>query len=188
MQAFGGNSATSKSAGANNAAMGSMWGALKHTWKTEGKWGLFPPYAPGWAAKLVDAGSFNFVFWFWFSITSSVAARFGDSATLDFLKGIIAAGINRLCTHPAENIASRMQTRQPGEPKEAYFAVARRIMRESGPGGLWKGLGPAMILCINPTIDTFVFFRVRKYYLNWASARAGMQVGDQINQCNLIIL
>ena len=177
VQAFGGSSKTSNM-GRGSAGNNSMWGALKQTYRTEGKWGLFAPYAPGWMAKMVDAGSFNFVFWFWFTVVSFVAERIGDNAGLDAMKGIIAAAINRLCTHPAENIASRMQTRLPDEPEEPYFAVAARICRESGVGGLWKGLGPAMILCINPTIDTFVYFRVRRAYLRWASARAGLAVVD----------
>ena len=59
-----------------------MWGALKQTYRTEGKWGLFAPYAPGWAAKMVDAGSFNFVFWFWYTVVTFVAERIGNNAGL----------------------------------------------------------------------------------------------------------
>ena len=100
MQAFGGQSKSSSGDGANTEktkAMNTMWGALKYTYKTEGKWGLFPPYAPGWIPKLVDAGAFNFIFWFWFTVCSSVAARIGDSVLIDTVKGIVAAVINRVC-------------------------------------------------------------------------------------------
>lgn len=86
-----GKAGTSQPASGGGGEMNTMWGALKHTYRTEGKWGLFPPYAPGWIAKIIDAGMFNFIFWFWFSVCSSVAARFGDNAALDFAKGIVAA-------------------------------------------------------------------------------------------------
>lgn len=181
VQAFGGQSKSSSGDGANTEktkAMNTMWGALKYTYKTEGKWGLFPPYAPGWIPKLVDAGAFNFIFWFWFTVCSSVAARIGDSVLIDTVKGIVAAVINRLCTHPFENIAQRIQTRLPGQPMEGFFGAGANICKEAGLGGLWKGLPPALILCINPSIDTIVYFRIRRFYLRWASARAGIPLVD----------
>ena len=37
---------------------------------------------------------------------------------------------------------------------------------------------PALVLCINPSINMIVFFRIRGAYLRWASARLGQAVID----------
>lgn len=173
VQSFGGKSS---SAGGNNE-MNTMIGALKYTYRTEGIWGLCPPYAPGWFAKIVDAGMFNFIFWFWYGICKRVFARFGSSFFIDSMTGIVAALINRICTHPFENIAQRIQTQLEG-PKESFLGAARNIAREGGLGGFWKGMTPALILCINPTIDTLIYFRVRAAFLAMQTRKMGFKVVD----------
>ena len=137
MQAFGGKSKTASQDGEaseQTKAMNTMWGALKYTYKTEGWNGLFPPYAPGWVPKLIDAGSFNFIFWFWFTCCTAVANRIGQGVLIDTVTGIVAAAINRLSTHPFENIAQRIQTRLPHQPEEGFFACGKSICAESGVG------------------------------------------------------
>jgi adenine nucleotide transporter 17 len=181
VQAFGGRSKTATqdgSASEQTKAMNTMVGALRYTWKTEGYNGLFPPFAPGWIPKLVDAGTFNFIFWFWFTICTAISRRIGQGFWIDTVTGIVAAVINRLCTHPFENIAQRIQTRLPGQPLEGFFSAGGNICKETGIGGLWKGLPPALVLCINPSINMVVFFRIRGAYLRWASARVGRVVVD----------
>ena len=177
VQSFGGKSKTAAQDGdAGDLQMNTMVGAMKYTWKTEGPWGLFPPYAPGWFAKIVDAGMFNFVFWFWFSLCKQFFARYQKSFFLDSVTGIVAASINRLCTHPFENIAQRIQTRLPHQPVEGFMSCGRNIVKEGGVSGLWKGLLPGMMLCINPTIDTLIYFRVRDAYLARATRLASFSV------------
>jgi hypothetical protein len=134
VQAFGGRSKTATqdgSASEQTKAMNTMVGALRYTWKTEGYNGLFPPFAPGWIPKLVDAGTFNFIFWFWFTICTAISRRIGQGFWIDTVTGIVAAVINRLCTHPFENIAQRIQTRLPGQPLEGFFSAGGNICRAS---------------------------------------------------------
>ena len=179
VQSFGGKSSTAAQDGdARDLQMNTMVGALKYTWRTEGIWGLCPPYAPGWFAKIVDAGMFNFVFWFWFSLCKQIFARYPKSFLIDSVTGIIAACINRLCTHPFENIAQRIQTILPHQPKESFLVAGANIVKEGGVRGLWKGLLPGMLLCINPTIDTLVYFRFRDAYLARRSRLLAQAVVD----------
>ena len=180
VQAFGGKSKTSASAtGGKATAEGhhnTMLSSMTHTYKTEGYKGLLAPWAPGWIPKLVDAGTFNFIFWFWFTACTSIAKRFGTSFLIDTITGITAAVINRLCTHPFENIAQRVQCRLPGMPFESMGGACTNIIKESGVRGLWKGLPPALILCINPSINMLCFFRIRRWWLARASRLAGEAV------------
>ena len=143
-----------------------MISSMVHTWKTDGYKGLLAPWAPGWAPKLVDAGSFNFCFWFWFTVCTAISKRIGAHGSWagDTITAFITGVINRISTHPFENIAQRAQCRLPGMPFESMGDACRNIIKESGVRGLWKGLPPALILCINPSINMLCFFRIRRWW------------------------
>lgn len=55
---------------------------------------------------------------------------------------------------------------------DSFLGVAREIYREEGPTGYWLGLGPSMVLTVNPAITYGVFERVKSAVL-LAQEKAG---------------
>jgi adenine nucleotide transporter 17 len=58
--------------------------------------------------------------------------------------------------------------------KPSALSVARDIISESGVKGLWRGIGPALILVINPVIQYTTFERLVGVLLSWRIARRGV--------------
>lgn len=58
--------------------------------------------------------------------------------------------------------------------KPSALSVARDIISESGVSGLWRGIGPALILVINPVIQYTTFERLVGALLAWRIARRGV--------------
>lgn len=50
-------------------------------------------------------------------------------------------------------IATRQQLAQPSDgPARSLLEVAREIVDEDGPSGLWRGLRPGLVLTVNPAL------------------------------------
>lgn len=49
---------------------------------------------------------------------------------------------------------------------------AQEIIREKGVGALWKGIGPSLILVINPVLQYTAFETLAKALGKWKSGRA----------------
>lgn len=47
------------------------------------------------------------------------------------------------------------------ERDDSFWAIAKEIYGEEGPTGFWLGLGPSMVLTVNPAITYGVFERVK---------------------------
>lgn len=74
--------------------------------------------------------------------------------------------LSELChlpiTMPMELVGTRLQN---GLKSSSVFQVIRVIVKESGVGGLYKGLGAYFVLCLQPAIQYTVFERLKGMYL-----------------------
>ncbi|RSH93758.1 hypothetical protein EHS25_006406 [Saitozyma podzolica] len=111
--------------------------------------------------------------------------------------GLIAGSITTLATNPIWTVQTAQSTRsvtvrEPSDVeasasasasssekplrriKPSALSVARDIISESGVTGLWRGIGPALILVINPVIQYTTFERLVGVLLAWRIARRGV--------------
>ena len=74
-------------------------------------------------------------------------------------------------TIPVSVIVTRQQTFRPAK---SFQQTVIDIISEDGVWGLWKGLAPSLILCINPAITYACFEKLKQYWLrNGASGSEG---------------
>ncbi|OMJ18850.1 Mitochondrial substrate carrier family protein Q [Smittium culicis] len=67
-------------------------------------------------------------------------------------------------TLPLSVIATRQQTTYTEAPKP-WSTIVRDIVKNDGPAGLFKGFGPAMILCSNPAITYGLFEKIKEFII-----------------------
>ena len=98
------------------------------------------------------------------------AARGGKlkelSVTNNMIVGFIAGAICAVSTHPIWTVNTRaMTSARDGGDKSGFWGSLLDIYQREGLAGLYRGLGPALILVINPTIQYMVYSKCREYYL-----------------------
>jgi len=74
--------------------------------------------------------------------------------------GVHAASLNSVATLPITVINTRMQTADPSQRK-GMVGTAAEILQTEGFSGLWRGIGPSLILSINPAITFLVFEKLK---------------------------
>jgi hypothetical protein len=70
-----------------------------------------------------------------------------------------------------------------GTPPRSQIDGLIRTGREEGISGLWKGLGPNLMLVSNPTVHYFIYDRVKI----WADAIA-LARGKQLNAGEIFVM
>ncbi|TXT13597.1 hypothetical protein VHUM_00964 [Vanrija humicola] len=114
--------------------------------------------------------------------------------------GLIAGSICTILTNPIWTVQAYQSTRAvasaDGEKKKGPSAIEsfKAIIKADGVKGLWRGIGPALILVINPVIQYTVFERMVSALLNWrakrapASAKAGPTGRSALTDWDLFVL
>lgn len=111
------------------------------------------------------------------------------STAMELVLGAVAAALAQIFTIPVSVIATRQQIgrsqkaqnnlsyqpyettpRHDDDDDDSFLAVARRIIREDGVGGLWLGIKPGLVLTVNPAITYGVFERVKSITLIGSSS------------------
>ena len=69
-----------------------------------------------------------------------------------------------------------MQARSKGSPSQSLWTCLGEVLRNEGIAGLYKGLGPALILCSNPAIQFMVFDQLKHW---WLAARSKRQSDEK---------
>ncbi|KAJ3197198.1 ADP/ATP carrier protein [Irineochytrium annulatum] len=85
--------------------------------------------------------------------------------------GALAGAISRAMTTPISVLTTRQQT-STANPKPGLFQTLLSIMRDEGVARLWRGLGPSLVLTVNPAITYGVFQRLRNLLLRLRARRA----------------
>ncbi|KAL7692252.1 putative mitochondrial carrier domain protein [Plasmopara halstedii] len=74
--------------------------------------------------------------------------------------------LSELChlpiTMPMQLVGTRIQT---GSDPSSILGIIRCVIKESGVGGLYKGLGAYFVLCLQPAIQYTIFERLKSIYL-----------------------
>ncbi|GAX81998.1 hypothetical protein CEUSTIGMA_g9426.t1 [Chlamydomonas eustigma] len=111
---------------------------------------------------------------------------------IDVLSSLLVAAVagigNQLVTMPASVVATRMQAqskvqmelasvsgaagsvRGAGSSSSAW-AVISRIWTESGLGGFWSGLLPALVLVVNPAVQYMLYEQLLNLFKKWKAQR-----------------
>ncbi|EKD02911.1 peroxisomal membrane protein [Trichosporon asahii var. asahii CBS 8904] len=94
------------------------------------------------------------------------------------LAGLIAGTVTTLVTNPVWTVQAYQSTRgvtnESGKKEKPTASSAlKAILKQDGIKGLWRGIGPALILVINPVIQYTTFERLVSAVLTWRAKRSG---------------
>ncbi|GBC02413.1 hypothetical protein RclHR1_04600013 [Rhizophagus clarus] len=125
--------------------------------KTEGITGLYA----GLPAGLIGVASTNFAYFYWYSFLRSKVFKQESMSTIsELLLGAFAGALAQIFTIPVSVVTTRQQTTNSKHRKD-LFGTAEEIISDDGITGLWKGLKPSLILCVNPAITYGAFERFK---------------------------
>nr|ODN91664.1 solute carrier family 25 (peroxisomal adenine nucleotide transporter), member 17 [Cryptococcus depauperatus CBS 7855] len=97
--------------------------------------------------------------------------------------GLIAGSITTLATNPIWTVQTAQATQastvavSQGETKRGKSSavqVIKEIINREGPKGLWRGIGPALILVLNPVIQYTTFERLVSLLLGYRIVSRGI--------------
>nr|ODN91870.1 solute carrier family 25 (peroxisomal adenine nucleotide transporter), member 17 [Cryptococcus depauperatus CBS 7841] len=97
--------------------------------------------------------------------------------------GLIAGSITTLATNPIWTVQTAQATQastvavSQGETKRGKSSavqVIKEIINREGPKGLWRGIGPALVLVLNPVIQYTTFERLVSLLLGYRIVSRGI--------------
>lgn len=119
---------------------------------------------------------------------TTAAATIANGGALSTFESIIAGLIAGTATSVSTNPIWIVNTRQtvrvgaPSDPNVAaktqavkrlgFFQTMGKIVNEEGPLALWKGIGPALVLVINPVLQYTAFEQLKNALVKSRLARA----------------
>src|SRR5688572_14100422 len=117
--------------------------------KMEGISGLYA----GLPAGLIGVASTNFAYFYWYSFLRTRYQKTSKTQSMstisELLIGALAGALAQIFTIPVSVVTTRQQTTNAKERK-SLVGTAEEIISDDGVIGLWKGLKPSLILCVNP--------------------------------------
>ncbi|CAG8607040.1 13073_t:CDS:2 [Dentiscutata heterogama] len=132
--------------------------------KTEGILGLYT----GLPSGLIGVASTNFAYFYWYSFIRTRYQQARSTLSLstaeELTLGALAGALAQIFTIPVSVVTTRQQTSTITERKSLTNTV-KEIVSEDGIIGLWKGLGPSLVLCVNPAITYGAFERFKDIML-----------------------
>ncbi|KAG2225315.1 hypothetical protein INT45_005559 [Circinella minor] len=134
-----------------------------------GKEGVAGLYA-GLGSSLLGTASTNFTYFYCYSLVRDFYNKNYNpgggtsSAAMELLLGAIAGAMTTLVTTPIAVLTTRQQT-LPSNERQGIFGTATTILAEEGVAGLWKGIRPSLILCVNPAITYGSFEKMKQFVL-----------------------
>ncbi|KIW99306.1 uncharacterized protein Z519_00969 [Cladophialophora bantiana CBS 173.52] len=153
--------------------------AVRHIIKREGLGGLYA----GLESALFGISVTNFVYYYWYEWTRAffekaavTAGRASKKLTTveSMIAGAIAGSATVLLTNPIWVINTRMTARKsetgegelPGGEKRkvkkpSSIGTLLSLLREEGPGSLFAGVLPALVLVINPILQYTIYEQLR---------------------------
>ncbi|KAG8873578.1 hypothetical protein FRB97_006631 [Tulasnella sp. 331] len=149
---------------------------------SEGITGLYS----GLSSSLLGIAVTNFVYYGFYEKTKEVITRSrpgnGLSAAESIIAGLIAGSATTVLSNPIWVIQTVQATRGleqdstiagPSTPKKklGFFEAIQHIMKTDGPTGFWRGLGPALVLVINPIIQYTVFEQLKNRLITSRTAK-----------------
>ncbi|KAI9271921.1 mitochondrial carrier domain-containing protein [Phascolomyces articulosus] len=139
---------------------------IKQIMSKEGVAGLYA----GLGSSLLGTASTNFTYFYCYSLVRDFYNKNYNpgggtlSAAMELLLGAAAGAMTTLVTTPIAVLTTRQQT-LPSNERQGIFGTAATIMAEEGIAGLWKGIRPSLILCVNPAITYGSFEKMKQFVL-----------------------
>lgn len=132
--------------------------AMRKMIKKEGITGLYSGIAGG----LVGTASQNFAYFYWYTfVRDAYTARVPTINTaMELVLGAVAGALSTIFTIPISVCTTRQQTASAAR-RRTLFGTVQEVVEEDGITGLWRGLRPSLILCVNPAI-TYGLFQILK--------------------------
>ncbi|KIY71464.1 mitochondrial carrier [Cylindrobasidium torrendii FP15055 ss-10] len=144
--------------------------AVKDIIKREGFTGLYS----GLSSSLLAIGVTNGVYYYFYerargAILRSRVGGKGLSTFESILAGLIAGSATTLISNPIWVVQTSQATQsmeetpagQPQRKRKGIFATISHILATDGPKALLRGLGPALVLVMNPVIQYTVFEQLK---------------------------
>ncbi|BFZ53420.1 hypothetical protein PYCC9005_000443 [Savitreella phatthalungensis] len=132
--------------------------AIQKMLKKDGITGLYAGIAGG----LVGTASQNFAYFYWYTfVRDFYTARYPVISTaMELVLGAAAGALATIFTIPLSVCTTRQQTASKAR-RRGLIATALEVINEDGITGLWRGLRPSLVLCVNPAI-TYGLFQILK--------------------------
>ena len=161
--------------------------SLKTIYGENGLAGMYTGIGP----KCLQNAIMNFGQFYWMSAVKGLyfslsgaaeaAAATGRAPKLAPLTAVwlnmLASMLNQSTNTPLENISTRIQA---GTGGGGFLGTVRKILQESGPAGLWKGLAVSLVVCINPAINYAVLDILRPKLASYLRRRRGLPAAAKI--------
>ncbi|ORY22563.1 mitochondrial carrier domain-containing protein [Naematelia encephala] len=163
--------------------------AIAKTLKEEGVAGLYS----GLSSSLFGIAVTNGVYYAFYEETRSIligrrpktsTSPSALSTSEGIIAGLLAGSITTLVTNPIWTVQTAQSTRaitlREGDDgkvkkiKPSGLEAAREIIVKDGIKGLWRGIGPALVLVINPVIQYTTFERLVSVLLTYRIAKKGI--------------
>ncbi|KAG2174542.1 hypothetical protein INT44_006805 [Umbelopsis vinacea] len=148
------------------AEYNSALSGIKYILKQEGFSGLYA----GLTSSLIGTASTNFTYFYAYSfLRTNYNKKYNPNAgtlstAMELLLGAAAGAITTLITTPVSVITTRQQT-LPANERQSVVETTRSIIAEDGVQGLWKGVKPSLVLCVNPAITYASFEKFKEFVL-----------------------
>lgn len=132
--------------------------AIEKMIKKEGVTGLYAGILGG----LVGTASQNFAYFYWYTfVRDAYTARVPIiSTSMELVLGAAAGALSTIFTIPISVCTTRQQTASKSRRRNLWGTV-QEVVSEDGITGLWRGLRPSLVLCVNPAI-TYGLFQILK--------------------------
>ncbi|TPX34842.1 hypothetical protein SmJEL517_g02614 [Synchytrium microbalum] len=128
----------------------------------------------------------NFTYFYFYSLIRGEYQKRvkGELSTvMELVLGALAGALSQVFTLPIAVVNTRQQT-AIAEEKTTFFKTWMNIVRDEGITGLWRGMAPSLILCVNPAITYGSFERLKAA----VNHRANREVGARLTSGETFIV
>ncbi|OZJ04224.1 hypothetical protein BZG36_02965 [Bifiguratus adelaidae] len=114
----------------------------------------------------VGVASTNFTYFYFYSSLRKRSNPSGKTLSTagELALGAAAGALATIFTIPVSVITTLQQTLPPTE-RQSLWGTGCSIVKEDGPQGLWRGLQPSLVLCVNPAITYGSFEKIKELTL-----------------------
>ncbi|BGP18958.1 hypothetical protein JCM10213_002884 [Rhodosporidiobolus nylandii] len=116
----------------------------------------------GFGANMLNSFSMQFAYFYFYTLVrTTYMKKFPQRAmttATELSLGALAAALGQIFTIPVSVIATRQQL---AHKTLSFRRAVQHILRDDGITGLWRGLKPSLVLCINPAITYGMFERLK---------------------------
>ncbi|TFK75936.1 mitochondrial carrier [Pluteus cervinus] len=148
--------------------------------KREGISGLYS----GLNSSLLGIAVTNGVYYYFYERTRGVIVNSrsggeGLSTLESMLTGMIAGSATTIISNPIWVIQTSQAVRTVDEgisdrtkaKKLGFYETIQSILANDGPGAFWRGIGPALVLVVNPVLQYTVFEQLKNFLIVRRTAR-----------------